>query len=60
MLINVRLSDFLRQQTGLLVLRDYRLAPYGEPLDGPKARRMRVAMLNMGRTLGVGEPDEPK
>jgi hypothetical protein len=58
-LVNVRLSDFLRQQTGLLVLRDCVVVPYGEPVEGPKARRLRVTLLNLGRALGVGEPDKP-
>jgi hypothetical protein len=58
-LVNVRLSDFLRQQTGLLVLRDCALAPYGEPPDGPKARRMKVVLLNMARALGMGEQEKP-
>ncbi len=58
-LIHVRVSDFLRQQTGLLVLRDCVLVPYGEALDSPKARRMRVAILNMERTLGVAEQEQP-
>jgi hypothetical protein len=58
-LVNVRLSDFLRQQTGMLVIRDCLVVPYGEPVESPKARRMRVTLLNMGRALGVGEPDKP-
>jgi two-component system, chemotaxis family, chemotaxis protein CheY len=58
-LVNVRLSDFLRQQTGLLVLRDCRLVPYGEALESPKARKMRVVLLNMGKILGVGRRPIP-
>ncbi|HYC32443.1 MAG TPA: hypothetical protein VEB59_09165 [Gemmatimonadales bacterium] len=58
-LVNVRLSDFLRQQTGLLVLRDCLLVPYGEPRESPKARKMRTVLLSMGRILGVGEPINP-
>jgi hypothetical protein len=58
-LINVRVSDFLRQQPGLLVLRDCVLAPYGSAADDPKARRMRVVILNLSRTLGIAEREEP-
>jgi hypothetical protein len=56
-LINVRLSDFLRQQTNLLLLRNCVLVPYGEAADSPKARRMRVAIINVARTLGIAEPE---
>jgi hypothetical protein len=58
-LVNVRLSDFLRQQSGMLVLRDCRLVPYGESESGPQTRRMRIVLLNMGRILGVGEAVNP-
>ena len=58
-LVNVRVSDFLRQQTNLLVLRDCVLVPYGEPRDSPKARKMRVAILNVARMLGVSEAPSP-
>jgi hypothetical protein len=58
-LVNVRLSDFLRQQTGLLVLRDCSLAPYGEPSASPKVRKMRVVLLNTAKVLGIGEPANP-
>lgn len=59
-LVNVRVSDFLRQQMGLFVLRDCLLAPYGEAIDSPNARRMRVAIVNLARTLGVGEQEQPR
>ena len=52
-LVNVRVSDFLRQQTSLLVFRDALLAPYGEARDSPKVRRMRVVVLNFAKLLGV-------
>ena len=58
-LVNVRLSDYLRQQTGLLVLRDCQLVSYGEPEGSPQARKMRVALLNMSRVIGVGEAVNP-
>lgn len=54
-LVNVRVSDFLRQQPNLVVLRDCRLTGYGEPADSPKARKLRVALVNVGRISGVSE-----
>ena len=54
-LVNVRVSDFLRQRPGLVVLRDCRLAGYGEAPDSPKARKLRVALVNVGRITGVSE-----
>ena len=58
-LVNVRLSDFLRQQASMLVLRDTVLVPYGEPADSPHGRRMRVVLVNMAKILGVGEALNP-
>ncbi|HEY7613922.1 MAG TPA: hypothetical protein VH764_13055 [Gemmatimonadales bacterium] len=54
-LVNVRVSDFLRQQPGLAVLRDCSLAPYGQPSDSNQARRMRSALVNLSRVAGVVE-----
>ena len=54
-LVNVRVSDFLRQQPGLVVLRDCRLTGYGEAPDSPQARKLRIALVNMGRITGVSE-----
>jgi hypothetical protein len=53
-LVNVRVSDFLRQQPGLVALSDCRLVPYGQPVDSPKARKLRVALVNLGR-ISVAE-----
>jgi hypothetical protein len=58
-LVNVRLSDYLRQVSGFLVVRDSVLAPYGEPKESPKSRKMRVTILNVGSVLGIGEPVNP-
>ena len=58
-LVNVRLSDFVRQQTQLLILRDCVLVPYGEAKDSPKVRRMRVVLLNIARVMGFGEAVNP-
>ena len=54
-LVNVRVSDFLRQQPGLVVLRDCSLVPYGQPSDSNQARRMRSALVNLSRVTGVVE-----
>ena len=58
-LVNVRRSDYLRQQSSLLVLRDCRLVPYGEPDGSAQTRRMRAVLLNMARVVGVGEAVNP-
>jgi hypothetical protein len=54
-LINVRVSDFLRQQPGLAVLQDCALVPYGQPPDSNHGRRMRTALVNLGRVTGMAE-----
>ena len=54
-LVNVRVSDFLRQQPGLAVLRDCVLTPYGEPPESTQARRLRTALVNLSRVTGVVE-----
>jgi hypothetical protein len=54
-LVNVRVSDFLRQQPGLVALSECRLVPYGQPADSPKARKLRTALVNLGRVPGVAE-----
>ena len=58
-LVNVRVSDFLRQQTSLLVLANAVLAPYGEARDSPKSRRLRTVILNVTKVLGVAELVNP-
>ena len=54
-LVNVRVSDFLRQQPGLAVLQDCTLTPYGQPPESNQARRLRVALVNLARVAGVAE-----
>ena len=54
-LVNVRVSDFLRQQPGLAVLHDCTLVPYGQPVESNQARKLRVALVNLGRVTGVSE-----
>lgn len=54
-LVNVRVSYFLRQQPGLAVLRDCALVPYGQPADSRQSRRLRCALVNLARVTGVAE-----
>ena len=54
-LVNVRVSDFLRQQFGVVVLRDCPLTRYGEAVASPKARKLRIALVNIRRITGVSE-----
>jgi len=54
-LVNVRVSDFLRQQPSLAVLHDCVLVPYGQPPESSQARKLRVALVNLGRVTGVAE-----
>jgi hypothetical protein len=54
-LVNVRVSDFLRQQPSLAVLYDCVLVPYGQPPESTQARKLRVALVNLGRVTGVAE-----
>jgi len=54
-LVNVRVSDYLRQQPGLAVLQDCTLTPFGQPPESNQARRLRVALVNLARVAGVAE-----
>ncbi len=59
-LVNVRVSDFLRQQSNLVVLRRCTFAPYGEPDDSPKARGLGTVVVNLSAAIGVAERDGPE
>ncbi len=54
-LVNVRVSDFLRQQPGLAVLHDCVLLPYGQPPESDHARKLRIALVNLSRVTGIAE-----
>jgi hypothetical protein len=54
-LVNVRVSDYLRQQPNFVVLRRCTLTNYGEPADAPRGRKMATAVVNLAQTLGVAE-----
>ena len=59
-LVNVRVSDFLRQQANLLVMRRCVFGPYGEPVDSQKARRLETVIVNLSTAVGVAECDWPE
>jgi hypothetical protein len=59
-LVNVRVSDFLRQQASLIVLRHCLFVPYGEPEDSAKTRRLGVVVVNLSGAIGVAERDWPE
>ena len=59
-LVNVRVSDFLRQQASLIVLRRCIFAPYGEAENSPKARQMGCVIVNLSAAIGVAEQDWPE
>jgi hypothetical protein len=54
-LVNVRVSDYLRQQANLIVMRRCVLAAYGESLDSPKARQLSTVVVNLAAAVGVAE-----
>lgn len=54
-LVNVRVSDYLRQQPGMVVLHDCALVPYGQPAESNQARKLRIALVNLSRVIGVAE-----
>jgi hypothetical protein len=58
-LVNVRVSDFLRQQSSFLVFRRCIYAPYNEPDDSPRARQLLTALVNLSRSIGVAEWEAP-
>jgi hypothetical protein len=59
-LVNVRVSDFLRQQSSLIVMRRCIFAPYGETDESPKARRLGTVVVNLSAAVGVAERDWPE
>ncbi len=59
-LVNVRVSDFLRQQASLIVLRRCVFVPYGEPESSPKTRQLGCVIVNLSAAIGVAEQDWPE
>lgn len=59
-LVNLRLSDYLRQQAGFLVVRDGVWAAAGSgAAPHPSANRWPVVLVNPARALGIVEGDNP-
>ena len=56
-LVNVRVSDFLRQQANLIVIHRSIFVPYGEADDSAKARRLGTVVVNVSAAIGVAEQD---
>jgi hypothetical protein len=54
-LVNVRVSDYLKQQTGLLLLHDAVLVPPGKPRDDPAAEGLGHAIVNLEHLIGISE-----
>jgi len=59
-LINVRVSDFLRQQANLMVMRRCIFTPYGDMEESPKARQLGTVVVNLSTAVGVAEQDWPE
>jgi hypothetical protein len=55
-LVNVRVSDFLRQQPSIAVLHDAQLVPYGTESGAPP-RRFRTVIVSLAQVIGVSEPE---
>jgi hypothetical protein len=54
-LVSVRVSDFLRQQSSLIVLHQAIHVPYGEADDSARARRLGTVVVNLSNAVGVAE-----
>ena len=52
-LVNLRVSDFLRQQTSLVVMRKCVFRPHGA--DPGQERRLSVVVVNMARAIGAAQ-----
>ena len=55
-LVNVRVSDFLRQQQGMFLLRNAVLTGYAAEA-GATPRKFRTVILNPSAAIGVSEPE---
>jgi hypothetical protein len=55
--VNVRISNYLRQQQGMLVLRDAVLAGYGADPAGAGTRRFYTVVVKLGQVVGVAEAE---
>jgi hypothetical protein len=59
-LVNVRMSDFLRQQTSFIVMRGCLLTPYGELENSPKARQLGTVVVNFASAVGIADTEWPE
>lgn len=53
--ISLRLSDYLQQQSHVIVLRHCLLTSYGETANSPHARSLSTVLVNVHGTLGISE-----
>jgi hypothetical protein len=58
-LVNLRLSDYLRQQTGFIIVRDAAWKPAGAGDAAPSSSPWPVVIVNAARVLGVVEGENP-
>lgn len=56
-LVNVRVSDYLRQQAHFLVVREAVFRPYGAPDGSAEVRRVRTVLVNGAAAVGIVEWD---
>jgi hypothetical protein len=56
-LVNLRVSDFLRQQTGLAVVREAVFSPHGSS-DPAHARKLPVVLVNLAEVVGIAQTGE--
>lgn len=55
-LVNLRVSDYLRQQTGLVVLRNGAMSGHADA-EGTPPRKMPIAIVNLARAVGVAQAE---
>lgn len=55
MLVNVRVSDFLRQQSGLVVMRQCIFAPMPPAEQIPRPRELPLVIVNVSCAPGIAE-----
>jgi hypothetical protein len=59
-LVNVRMSDFLRQQASFIVMRNCLLTPHGESENSPRARQLGTVVVNLASAVGVADTEWPE
>lgn len=56
-LTNMRLSDYLRQETGFIVVRDAVWTPSAPGADGPEIQAWPCVVVNVARLVGISETE---